>query len=291
MPENGQNADQKVIDDFGAEWKRFGQAELNEPERQRLFASYFAIFPWAKPPPSAVGMDIGCGSGRWAKSVAPRVGRLLAVDPAASALAVARGNLAAQTNVSFHNTDVDHLPVGDGQLDFAYSLGVLHHVPNTASAIGAVARKLKPGAPFLIYLSYVLDNRPLWFTQLWRASNVLRTAIAAAPRPIKHLMCEVIAAAVYWPLARVTRGVERIGIDVTNFPLSAYRSLSYYTMRADALDRFATRIEHRFSRDQIRSMMEDAGFVGITFHDGEPYWCALGFKSAVDGAVPARTFA
>lgn len=279
MPDTGQNADQKVIDDFGAEWARFDQAELDEPERQRLFASYFAIFPWAKLPPDAIGMDIGCGSGRWAKSVAPRVGQLMAVDPAASALAVAKMNLTAQANVSFHHTDVDHLPVEDGRLDFAYSLGVLHHVPDTAAAISMVARKLKPGAPFLIYLYYALDNRPEWFRLLWRASNLLRIVIAGAPRPIKNLVCEIIAAIVYWPLARAAYLAERLGGQVGNFPLSTYRSLSYYTMRTDALDRFGTSLEHRFSRNQIKSMLQDAGFVGITFHDGEPYWCAMGYKA------------
>jgi hypothetical protein len=68
-------------------------------------------------------------------------------------------------------------------------------------------------------------------------------------------------------------------MDVTNFPLSGYRVLSYYTMRTDALDRFGTRLEHRFSRRQIREMLEAAGFVDIVFHDGEPFWCALGYRS------------
>lgn len=278
MSNTQQNADQKVIDDFGAEWARFDQTELGEPERQRLFAAYFAVFPWATLPASAVGMDIGCGSGRWAKSVAAKVGRLMAVDPAASALAVARKNLAGLSNVSFHNTDVDHLPVDDTTLDFAYSLGVLHHVPDTAEAIRSVARKLKPGAPFLIYLYYALDNRPLWFRALWRLSNGVRAALSASPRPIKHAVCEAIAATVYWPLARSARLAERLGLDVRNFPLTGYRSLSYYTMRTDALDRFGTRLEHRYTREQIRVMLEAGGFVDIVFHDGEPYWCAVGYK-------------
>ena len=275
------NADRNVIEDFGAEWARFDQQQLGESERQRLFAAYFAVFPWQELPPSARGMDIGCGSGRWAKSVAPRVGHLMAVDPAASALEVARRNLAQHANVSFHNADVDHLPVDDASLDFAYSLGVLHHVPDTAQAIGTVARKLKPGAPFLIYLYYALDNRPRWFRALWRISNGVRGAISAAPRPLKHLACEAIAAIVYWPLARAARLAARLGIDARNFPLSAYRDLSYYTMRTDALDRFGTRLEHRYTRDQIRSMLEHAGFRDVVFHAGEPYWCAVARRGAI----------
>lgn len=274
-----ENLDRTVIDDFGAEWARFDQSDLDEGERLRLFEAYFAVFPWSRLPADAVGMDVGCGSGRWARSVAPRVGHLMAVDPAAAALAVAKKALAEQPNVSFHNTDVDHLPAEDGSLDFAYSLGVLHHLPDTARAIATVVRKLKPGAPFLVYLYYALDNRPWWFRAIWRASNFVRHAVSASPRPIKHALCELIAGTVYWPLARGARLMERLGADVRNYPLAAYRTLSYYTMRTDALDRFGTRLEHRFSRVQIRKMLEDAGCVDTVFHDGEPYWCAMAVRA------------
>ena len=50
-------------------------------------------------------------------------------------------------------------------------------------------------------------------------------------------------------------------------------------MRTDALDRFGTRLEHRFTQEQIKQMMEDAGLVNIQFSDIAPYWCALGIKS------------
>lgn len=280
MPHQDKNLDPTVIDDFGAEWARFDQSALAESERLRLFDAYFAVFPWDRLPPGAIGIDVGCGSGRWARSVAPRVGHLMALDPAAAALAVAKKTLAEHPNVSFHNTDVDNLPTEDASLDFAYSLGVLHHVPDTARAIASVVRKLKPGAPILIYLYYAMDNRPRWFRAIWRLSNLLRYMVSAAPRPVKHAVCEVIAAAIYWPLARGARLLERLGADVRNFPLAAYRELSYYTMRTDALDRFGTRLEQRYSRAQIRKMLEDAGCVDTVFHDGEPYWCAVAVRAS-----------
>jgi hypothetical protein len=50
-------------------------------------------------------------------------------------------------------------------------------------------------------------------------------------------------------------------------------------MRTDALDRFGTRLEHRFSRDQIRSMMLACGLVDIRFSDQTPFWVACGRKA------------
>ena len=75
---------------------------------------------------------------------------------------------------------------------------------------------------------------------------------------------------------------DKLGFNVSNLPLSAYRNLSFYTMRTDALDRFGTRLEQRFSREQIRLMMEESGLEQIVFSENEPFWCAVGYRSLND---------
>jgi SAM-dependent methyltransferase len=156
------NIDPRVASGFGHEWSTFRQqaSELSKNDREEIFASYFSIFPWQDLPANAVGIDVGCGSGRWSVMVAPRVGHLHLLDASKDALAVARQNLADAGNVSFHLASVDAIPLEDASLDFAFSLGVLHHVPDTVAGIRSVAAKLKAGAAFLIYLYYALDNRP-----------------------------------------------------------------------------------------------------------------------------------
>jgi hypothetical protein len=49
-------------------------------------------------------------------------------------------------------------------------------------------------------------------------------------------------------------------------------------MRTDALDRFGTGLEQRFTRAQITAMMTAAGLSEIRFSDAVPYWCAVGIK-------------
>jgi SAM-dependent methyltransferase len=167
-------------------------------------------------------------------------------------------------------------------MDFGYSLGVLHHVPDTQAGITACVRKLKPGAPFLVYLYYALENRPFWFRFLWRASDALRRRICTLQKEHKLFVTGLIACCVYWPLARVSSVGERLGISVENIPLSMYRHASFYSMRTDALDRFGTRLEKRFTAQSIRSMMEHAGLRDIRFSDAAPYWCAVGFRRSPD---------
>jgi SAM-dependent methyltransferase len=181
-------------------------------------------------------------------------------------------------NARFHRASADGIPLPDGSQDFGYSLGVLHHIPDTAKALSDCVRKLKPGVPFLLYLYYALDGRPGWFRALWRASDLARQAVARLPFPVRKAVTTAAAAGVYWPLGRLARAGEKAGRDVTHWPLSAYRSLSFYTMRTDALDRFGTRLEQRFTRADIERMMTAAGLTEIRFSESEPYWVACGIK-------------
>jgi SAM-dependent methyltransferase len=272
------NIDIKTVEGFGEEWNKFDQSELNETERLHIFKSYFGVFPWEDLPKDAVGFDLGCGSGRWAKSVASRVGKLVCIDVSQDALEVAKRTLQNQTNCEFHNSSVEEMPFGEASMDFGYSLGVLHHIPDTFDGIKACADKLKSGAPFLVYLYYAFDNRPFWFRALWKISDVIRQVISKMPTGIKHLIAEIFALTVYFPLARTAFLLENIGLSVSAFPLSIYRDKSFYTMRTDALDRFGTRLENRFTKKQIEEMLTEAGLEKIRFSNEMPFWCAVGLK-------------
>jgi hypothetical protein len=165
-------------------------------------------------------------------------------------------------------------------MDFGYALGVLHHAPDTLAGIRSCVEKLKPGAPFLLYLYYAFDNRPRWFRALWRGSDVVRRVLSASPYRVQRWMSAVIAASVYWPLARFARGIEGLGINVDALPLSYYRRRSFYVMRTDARDRFGTSLEQRFAAREIREMMELSGLERIQFSPDAPYWCAVGYRKA-----------
>jgi ubiquinone/menaquinone biosynthesis C-methylase UbiE len=274
------NIDPLTVAGFGREWSAYDQTALGEAEQQALFDAYFSVFPFEALPPGAEGFDLGCGSGRWAALVAPRVGMLHCIDPSGEALAVARRRLQNRSNVRFHEAGADSMPLADASQDFGYSLGVLHHIPNTRAALGDCVAKLKPDAPMLVYLYYSFDNKPGWFRHLWRASELGRWTVSRLPFPLRRAVTATIAALVYWPVTRLALLAEKAGADVSNVPLSAYRRNSFYTMRTDALDRFGTRLEQRFSKAEIGQMMRDAGLRDIVFREDIPYWVACGRKAA-----------
>ena len=276
-----ENIDRKVVKDFGYEWSIFdNEKELSDISLKEIWEDYFHIFPWNKlPKDGGVGADIGCGSGRWAKFVAPKVKKLYLIDPSIDAINVAQKKLLKFNNLEFLIASADSFIVDDELLDFAYSLGVLHHIPNTSQSFQSISKKLKKGAPLLVYLYYSLDNKPTFHRFLWGFSNLIRIFVSSLPSRWKYYISQVIAIFIYWPIARLGHLLVKLGIDVSNvWPLIYYSNKSFYFMKNDALDRFGTRLEHRFSKNEIKSLFIDNGFKDVVFSEREPYWCACGIK-------------
>jgi len=274
---NKENVDLSVVNDFGIEWKSFDQSVLSPEELLNEFNKYFSIFPWNKLPDKAEGFDLGCGSGRWAMLVAPQVGKLHCLDPS-DAIDVAKKNLRQLDNCVFYKCTVSNMPFSDGSMDFGYSLGVLHHIPDTQQGLSDCVSKLKKGSPFLLYLYYAFDNQPFWYRWIWKMSDILRRYISILPYRVKQSVCVLIAVFIYYPMARLSKITEQLGRSVHSWPLSAYRNQPFYSLRTDALDRFGTKLEKRFTKLEIEEMMEKSGLENIQFSSHTPFYCAVGLK-------------
>jgi ubiquinone/menaquinone biosynthesis C-methylase UbiE len=221
---------------------------------------------------------MGCGSGRWAKFVSPQVGTLHCIDPSQVALNEAKNNLSNSDNCTFECASTSNNSLEESSQDFGYSLGVLHHIPDTYEALASCSTKLKSGAPFLLYLYYRFDNKPSWYAYLWKFSDFFRVLISKLPFKIKFLISQILALSVYWPLARLSKLLEKFKINTQNIPLSDYRNKPFYMLRTDALDRFGTRLEQRFTKDEIEQMLLDTGFTDIKFSNTPPFWTVVARK-------------
>lgn len=272
------NIDIKTTEGFGLEWKKFDQSDVSNKELESIFNSYFDIFPWHIIDKNSIGFDMGCGSGRWDKFVSPKVKQLHCIDASKDALDVAKTNLKQHTNCIFYHESVGDNPLSDNSMDFGMCLGVLHHVPDTLSGLRSCTASLKPKAPFLLYLYYRFDNKPLWFRTIWKASDLIRRFVSNLPFILKYIISQTIAATIYYPVTRILLILENNGINVDSLPLAPYRKFSYYTMRTDAFDRFSTRLEKRFTKPEILELMTKANLENITFSDKAPFWHAVGYK-------------
>jgi len=273
--ENGK----KVVRDFGYEWSIFDNDHLDDGKLKAIWEDYFSIFPWdLLPADGGIGMDIGCGTGRWAKFILPNVKRLHLLEPSEKAINVAQNKLKNFDNALFYNESIEHATIESNSLDFAYSLGVLHHVDNIDIALSNIRDKLKKGAPFLIYLYYSMDNKPLWFYRLWKISDYVRRAIIKLPYLVRYVISQFIAITIYLPIVIIGRALRFLKINTDNWPLSYYIDKEFYTMRNDSLDRFATSLENRYSKQDIERILTRNGFTNVKFSEKEPFWCATCVK-------------
>jgi ubiquinone/menaquinone biosynthesis C-methylase UbiE len=268
----------RVIKDFGDEWNIYDQSRLTDEEAILQFKSYFKNFPFNFISSNSIGFDAGCGSGRWAKIIAPQVKTLYCIDPSSS-IYIAKKNLKSFSNCIFFKSTIKNMPLKDKSMDFGYCLGVLHHLENTEDSLNKCVSKLKKGAPFLLYIYYSFDNQPQWYKFIWKASEIIRGIVSKLPFNIKYFISVLIAIFIYFPLSRLSNLIKYFGFSIHSFPLSAYRNRSFYSMCTDSLDRFGTRYEKRFSKAEIREMMLNSGLINIKFNNSAPYHCAIGFKS------------
>ena len=274
------NLHKKTVNSFSNEWNKFQQDKLSDNELKILVKNYFHLYPLDKLNKESEVFDAGCGTGRWAKFIAPKVKKLNCIDPSL-AINIAKKNLKEFDNIEFHNKSIDNVKLKKNSQDFGYSLGVLHHIPDTKKALIDCVSFLKPGAPFLIYIYYAFDNKPLWFKLIWKLSDFCRKIIILLPSSLKNLVTDFLALIIYFPLAKTSLFLEKYNQEIIkNFPLSYYRNSSFYTMRTDARDRFGTPLEKRFTKDQIKKMMIEANLIDIKFSDIEPFWCSLGYKKS-----------
>jgi ubiquinone/menaquinone biosynthesis C-methylase UbiE len=265
------NIDKKTVEDFGEEWNKYNQSSIPDEDLKKSWNQYFYMFSFEELSNDSEGFDMGCGSGRWAKFVANKVHLLNCIDPSEKALNVAKRNLSNFSNIRYFNASVNDNILKENSQDFGYCLGVLHHIPDTLEGIKACAKLLKKDAPFLLYLYYNFENRSFFFKLIWRLSDFIRKIISSLSPTTKIFITSIIAYLIYYPLARFASVSEKLGIDVSNFLLSDYRNKSFYFMRTDALDRFGTRLEKRFSKDEIQRMLQEAGFRDIRFSKNMPF--------------------
>ncbi len=271
-----ENLDQGVIDSFGHEWAAFDYIETETTEALNAqFKAYCSPIDLSQfNPKISVVADFGAGSGRWTTRLLPFFSYVYALEPSEGASMVLKNKFAQEAKIEVLQETVGANSIPLESLDLAISLGVLHHIPDTGLAIKDVSSRIKPGGTFLCYLYYNLENKPFHYKAIFKVVNIVRYVVSSLPHGIKRVVTSAIAATVYWPLARLSKVLEKIGINTSNIPLHHYAEMPFVMLANDSLDRFGTSLEQRFTRDQITEMLRAADFdiATLKFSDIEPYW-------------------
>jgi 2-polyprenyl-6-hydroxyphenyl methylase/3-demethylubiquinone-9 3-methyltransferase len=119
-------------------------------------------------------LDVGCGGGILAESMAVRGAKVTGIDLAAKPLMVARLHLAETGNqVDYRNIAVEDLAAEEpGRYDAVTCMELLEHVPDPASTVTACAALVKSGGN--VFFSTINRNLKAYLFAVVGAEYVLR---------------------------------------------------------------------------------------------------------------------
>tara|TARA_B100000989_G_scaffold172464_1_gene129256 strand:- start:12682 stop:13563 length:882 start_codon:yes stop_codon:yes gene_type:complete len=270
------NLDNSTVASFGNEWEVF--SDFEDEEINFIAKDYFDIVN-DEDIENKIVLDAGCGSGRWTKYIVKKAKHVELVDPS-EAIFVAAKLLKKFSNVSISHASIDQLPFKDEHFDFIISLGVIHHIPNMELALKHLTSKLKKDGKILLYIYYNLENRSIIYKAIFTISSVFRFLISKLPFMPKKIICEIIAIIIYYPLSKFSNLILKLGFKNISkkIPLEYYKDKSIMIMRNDALDRFGTPLEQRFSKKYIEEILKKNNYKNITFSKHKPYYHLIATK-------------
>lgn len=273
----GKNIDLKVVQSFGEEWLKFN--DFSDDIIEGSANEYFDILNDTIINKNTYAIDVGCGTGRWTKFLTNKVGFIEAIDPS-NAIFAADNLLGKIENVRLAKASTDTIPFADETFDFAMSIGVLHHIPDTQQAMIDCVKKVKRQGYFYCYLYHNLEKMNWWLKLLFNISELVRKIVYPLPSPIKHFVCDMLALIIYTPFILWVRMLIFLGFYelAKKMPLYAYHNKAFFIVRNDSLDKFGTSLEQRFSKKEVEQLMANCGLENIVISSGTPYYHTIGRK-------------
>ncbi|HXQ43914.1 MAG TPA: class I SAM-dependent methyltransferase [Acidimicrobiales bacterium] len=239
---------------FGYEWNAFDEIR---DEDVRFGEIYFRDLDLASLD-GKVGMDAGCGKGRFTRFLAPHLDALVALD-GSSAVEAAVRNLGEFPNVMVVKSDLRAAPFAPESFDFISCLGVLHHLDDPHAGFEQLVRYLAPGGTLLAYIY----SRPDTFgarKAALSASAALRRLTLRLPHRTLKAVSPVVAAGLYAAFVGPGRLADKRGIErLSNLPMRTYRDKPFRSLVLDTFDRLSAPVEHRYIWSELEWWFTEAG--------------------------------
>jgi SAM-dependent methyltransferase len=184
------NSESQTIKDFGDQWLRYGDNEGFYGSVELFSDILFPFIKMGRIRDRRVA-EIGSGTGRIVNMLLEAGAKhLVAIEPS-DAFEVLRHNIQKTEKVTCLKITGDHLPAY-GDLDYIFSIGVLHHIPDPKQVVEAAFRALRPGGRFLVWL-YGKEGNALYLA--------LISPMRILTKHLPHFVLSFLAEIMYWPLA------------------------------------------------------------------------------------------
>ncbi|MBN1977743.1 MAG: methyltransferase domain-containing protein [Anaerolineae bacterium] len=259
-PLSGKNV--QTADAFGWEWQKF--RELHD------LATYRAQFlDWIHPIQpeffdGKVVLDAGCGMGRFSLVSSAFGAKVLAVD-ASDAVEAARENARDFSNVHVIQGDIHRLPLRlgrDAQVDFAFSIGVLHHLDSPQAGFDALVRHLRRGATIFVWVYG--RERNGWLVNVVNPIRVFLTS--RLPRRVLYALSWFITVVLHPIVRLIYRPLRALGRDNWLYRLLPYNDylawLGQFGFRHNhhvVFDHLVAPVAFYIRREEFEAWFHEAG--------------------------------
>ncbi len=235
---------ERTTSSFGFEWTKFSD----------VFAEYEANFLGYIDPidkdffAGKLVLDAGCGAGRHAYFAAKYGAKVVAFDISSKAVVVAKENLCGLPNAEVVRMDIYDMPKEwDGEFDYVFCIGVIHHLAEAQLAFNCLLRVLKGGGVISIWVYGQKDNRlAVWFFEPFRKITTR----------IPHTVLYYLA----YPFA--------VGVEICNklrLPLwKHYSKFPFKTKWNDVFDVLSVPSARYYTLEEVRRWFASAGLKNVS---------------------------
>ncbi len=227
------------LESFGLQWNKYEVA--HDDEDQATFAAKTGV---------KLGelaglkvLDAGCGGGRYCKVVAEAGGTVFGADHT-HAVEKAAKLCSHLDNVKLMQADLKQLPFEPESFDFVFSIGVMHHDSDTKAVFDAVAKMVRPGGRYSVWLY----RRNQWW-QEWLNTSLRKRTTKWKPERLER-----------WCRFGATLG----GLPIVNRTLNKVINFSAHPSHenrvCDTFDWWAPEFQYHHTVDELKTWFEAAGF-------------------------------
>ena len=256
---------------FGWQWQHFTQAD---EKYEQQFLGWIAP---VKPEffRDKVVLEGGCGKGRHTQLAAQWGAREVVGVDLSAAVETAFAATRHLPNAHIVQADIYNLPFARA-FDYAFSVGVLHHLPDPRSGFKSLSSKVKPGGHISAWV-YGAENNE-WIT---RWVNPVRNRLTSRMNPKVLLQLSKVPSAivfaatklVYGPLNRSSRGASVARHLFYNDYLNSIAPFGWREQHTIVFDHLVAPTAFYISRAEFAQWWRDidASKVDISWHNSNSW--------------------
>jgi SAM-dependent methyltransferase len=250
---------------FGWQWKRY--PELQQRYRQQFLDWIFPVTPDQFT--RRVVLEGGCGKGRHTALAAEFGARAVIAVDLSDAVDPAFANTREFENAHIVQADLNFLPVKP-VIDYAFSVGVLHHLPDPERGFRSLVSKLRPGGRLSAWVYGREGNG--WIVHL--VSPLRKHVTSRLPHRLLSWLATILTVPL-WSATRLLFGpAHRRGIRlpygkylgyIADFPFAEQRTIVF--------DHLVAPVAHYLKQEEFSGWFERAGMDQVTIeHHNENSW-------------------